>query len=213
MNKSQYSIKKNYPKTLTGYTIEALDFFKTEYAKTKTTGLEYDYPLRDHPKSRKLRSYTDGEMLRIKAIENLVTAGIITDFMITWDHAICTLNEKKLLKKQVDSKFSIEKPKIYYNPETGRGIINDHKFKFKDHQPEYRVFKVLYENINNRVLRYTILVQAHFYEEGEDIDTSRKVQETNTINSIAKTIREKTGLNTEQLVLNNGNLTLIGIRD
>lgn len=117
-------------------------------------------------------------------------------------------------EKQKSTKATYEAdkktPSIEYNSITGIGVVNTKKFKFKDHQPEYRVFKLLYENINKKVLRYDILLATHFYEDGEDQDPARKINETNDINEVAKKIREKTGLNTEQLVNNNGNLTLIG---
>ncbi len=105
-----------------------------------------------------------------------------------------------------------ELPKIKYNSQTGVGQVNNKKFKFKDHQPEYRVFKLLYERMNKKVLRYEILLATHFYEDGEDQNPARKISETNDINEVTKKIREKTGLNTEQLVNNNGNLTLVGFK-
>ena len=98
---------------------------------------------------------------------------------------------------------------ISYNEVTGRGHAVK-EFSFKDNTSEFRVFKLLYENINNKITRYDILVTAHFYEEGEDIDKERKSQETFKINEIVKNIRTKTGLDTKQLVNNNGNLTLLG---
>lgn len=102
---------------------------------------------------------------------------------------------------------------ISYNEKTGIGHVGSKKFKFKDHKPEYRIFAKLFENMNKKLNRYDVLELAHFYEEGEEPNPARKNAETETINAIAKEIRKRTGLNTEQLVMNNGNLTLVGTRD
>jgi hypothetical protein len=102
---------------------------------------------------------------------------------------------------------------ISYNEKTGIGHVGNKKFKFKDHKPEYRIFAKLFENMNKKLNRYDVLELAHFYEEGEEPNPARKNAETETINAIAKEIRKRTGLNTEQLVMNNGNLTLVGKRN
>ena len=99
---------------------------------------------------------------------------------------------------------------IEYNPITGDGIVNTTSFKFKDHQPEYRLFKLLCEKVNNKIQRYDVLVAIHFYEDGADIEPARKSLETEEINKVVKKIRGKTGLTTKQLVNNNGNVTLLG---
>lgn len=123
----------------------------------------------------------------------------------------------KLKKKRpavVKAKSSISAMvDIIYNEKTGIGHIGNKKFKFKDHKPEYRIFAKLYENMNKKLNRYDVLELAHFYEEGEDINPARRNAETETINTVAKEIRKRTGLNTEQLVMNNGNLTLVGTRN
>ena len=116
----------------------------------------------------------------------------------------------QLKKDRVPKKKVLTNNDISYNEKTGIGRVGEKKFKFKDHQPEYRIFAKLYENINKKLNRYDVLELAHFYEEGEDPDPARKNAETETINEIAKSLRKKTGLNTEQLVMNNGNLTLVG---
>jgi len=105
---------------------------------------------------------------------------------------------------------SVATANISYNEKTGIGRVGSTKFKFKDHKPEYRIFAKLYENINKKLDRYDVLELAHFYEYGEEPDPARKNAETETINTITKEIRKRTGLNTEQLVMNNGNLTLVG---
>jgi len=97
-----------------------------------------------------------------------------------------------------------------YNPETGIGYNGSKKFKLKDGSPEYRVFSRLYANLNKRVHRFDVLELVKFYEDGQDSDPTRKTAETAAINDVAKSLRDKAGLTTEQLVMNNGNLTLLG---
>lgn len=99
---------------------------------------------------------------------------------------------------------------IDYNQETGIGHAGSKKFKLKSNHPAYEVFKMLYNRINRNISRNDVLVAGRFYEDYQEPDPARKSDETLFINEIAKTIREKTGLNTEQLVNNAGSLTLIG---
>ncbi|GEM_PF-6869595 len=101
-------------------------------------------------------------------------------------------------------------PVISYNSITGMGMTNTKKFKFKDPKPEYRLFKLLFEGLNKKVYRYDVLVAICFYEDGEDQDPARHGAETEKINDVVKKIREKTGLTRTQLVINGGNLTLLG---
>jgi hypothetical protein len=100
--------------------------------------------------------------------------------------------------------------KIGYNPETGIGYNGKKKFKLKDGSAEHRVFSRLYSDLNKRVNRFDILELARFYESGEDVDPSRESDETEAINTVAKKLRSKVGLGPEQLVMNAGNLTLLG---
>jgi hypothetical protein len=88
---------------------------------------------------------------------------------------------------------------IAYNPVTGVGTLRKKNFKFKDNQPEFILFKMLYENFNEPVKRELVLKTLH-KQEGKTA--------TLAINDIAKKIRTRTGLTTKELVLNNGNITL-----
>ncbi len=107
----------------------------------------------------------------------------------------------------VETRISDE-PGIIYNDVTGVGKINGKKFKLKDGKPDYRVFKMLYGKIGKKLERQDVLIAGGFYEDHETADPARRGDETSFINEIAKSLREKTGLNTEQLVNNDGNLTL-----
>jgi hypothetical protein len=100
--------------------------------------------------------------------------------------------------------------KLDYNPETGIGRNGSKKFKLKDGSSEHRVFSRLYANLNKRVNRFDVLELAKFYENGEDIDPARESDETEAINTVAKKLRSKIGLEPDQLVMNAGNLTLLG---
>jgi hypothetical protein len=113
--------------------------------------------------------------------------------------------------KEIVSTSANEKlPAIEYNTQTGMGRVNNKKFKFKDGTSEYRLFSLLYENIGKKVGRYEVLLATQFYEDGENQDIARKAAETTNINDVMKTMREKTGLTPDELVNNNGNITLLG---
>lgn len=107
---------------------------------------------------------------------------------------------------------------IYYNCQSGIGFINGKRFKFKDDQLEYKVFPELYKNINLKVLRKKVIDLMGFTESKEFLNSDDnkgnkfivKQNATYRINELAKKIRKRTELNTNQLVNNNGNLTLVG---
>ena len=107
-------------------------------------------------------------------------------------------------------------PLIEYNEATGKGeVVGKKKFKFKDGSPEYKVFKILYTKLGKKpakLERQDVLITVDFYKDYEKPDLTRKTAETALINDIAKNIREKTGVNTEELVNNNGSLTLLALR-
>lgn len=112
--------------------------------------------------------------------------------------------------------------RISYNENTGIGLVNGVRFKFKDDQAEFFVFPKLFERIGETLERETVLRLSHYQkEDGVDLKsvlliknpkrkTSSYISETYFINELVKKIRKMTGLNTDQLVNNNGNLTLIG---
>ncbi len=108
-------------------------------------------------------------------------------------------------------------PLIDYNETTGKGeVVGKKKFKFKDGSSEYNVFKMLYAKLGrkpSKLERLDVLVAGGFYpDHQQELDPVRRTAETACINEITKNIREKTGLNTEELVNNNGSLTLLALR-
>lgn len=88
---------------------------------------------------------------------------------------------------------------IKYNSSTGSGTLRRKDFKLKDNQPEFFLFKELYESYNEPIKRTKIL---KILNHPDDSDA------TFAINDLAKKIRSRTGLTTKELVLNNGNITL-----
>lgn len=107
---------------------------------------------------------------------------------------------------------------VYYNPETGIGYAYGKRFKFKNDQPDFLIFSKMYENINKPVPRSEVL-EIIGYKETTDKDrlTTGSKQKTNSqviatykINEVAKKMRGMTELNTDQIVNNNGDLTLVG---
>lgn len=101
---------------------------------------------------------------------------------------------------------------ISYDSTAGDGAVNGVPFKLKDGSPEYVVFRQLYSRIGKKIERDEVLRLAGFYKDYQEPDPARRISEGETINEVAKNLRKKTGLNTKQLVLNNGNLTLKGRR-
>ncbi len=135
--------------------------------------------------------------------------------------------EKEALKKEIVSEVKrvavwggetvSSLPLIDYNDATGKGkVVGKNKFKFKDGSPEYNVFKILYSKLGKKpakLERLEVLIAGGFYEDHQqELDPTRKTLETAFINEIAKNIREKTGLNTDELVNNSGNLTLLALK-
>ncbi len=64
--------------------------------------------------------------------------------------------------------------------------------------------------MNKKVLRINVLELIHLYEEGEEPVPARKSAETDAINIVTKKIRKVTGITPDQLIINNGNLILLG---
>jgi len=98
-------------------------------------------------------------------------------------------------------------PNVYYHNKSGVGYADNTRFKFKNHQPEFFVFSEMYNNIGNPILRKKILElssKSKNYKNliGEDMITY-------FINDLSKKIRKRTKLNINQVVNNNGDLTLV----
>jgi len=116
--------------------------------------------------------------------------------------------DRQKFYKLFEGKQNNEKmPEIFYDKETGLGYINSKKFKLKDNQPDYKIFAKLYCQIGKKLLRSDILKII-----GREESEAERINNTFAINELAKKIRSRTNLNTEQLVNNNGNLTLRAIK-
>lgn len=115
---------------------------------------------------------------------------------------------KHLLNRQVETDDQSVCNQIVFNKETGDGSFKGKSFRLKHGTSVYRLFSKLYETSNKKIGRYDVLVILHFYEDGEDTDSSRKSAETALINETVKELRRKTGLDKLQLVQNMGNVTL-----
>jgi len=94
---------------------------------------------------------------------------------------------------------------VYYNPNTGVGYAYSKRFKFKNDQPDFSIFAELYKNINHSVSRSEILKMIGYEEVG-----TKDTIATYKINEVVKKMRSMTGLNTDQIVNNNGAITLVG---
>ncbi len=140
----------------------------------------------------------------IEAFSTALKASAPTPFMPLTSFSSPSLHIPALVDESADGL-----PLIEYNTESGRGRANNKKFKFKDGNPEYHIFKQLYLRMGKKLERQDVLIAGGFYQDHEAPDPARVTDETGFINDIAKTIREKTGFNTEQMVNNGGNLTLV----
>lgn len=128
----------------------------------------------------------------------------------------------KVNKSKVKSSDSFSVAQVRYNPTNGFGFVNSKKFRFKDDQPEFIVFQELYNDIGASLSRARILKLSKYPQDEDDIggeftkktdrESAAHRSETYFINELAKKIRGMTGLNTNQLTLNNGSLTLIGTK-
>ena len=125
-------------------------------------------------------------------------------------------------KKTIPSKL----PDIHYNKTTGIGYANEKRFKFTTGSPEFNVFATMYKYINKAVSREKVLSISGYGKKASSTEESLKdsllkdnpkrkssdhTYATYFINELAKKIRKRTSLNIDQVVNNNGNLTLTGI--
>ena len=127
-------------------------------------------------------------------------------------------NKPPLIKPMRLPETEIERlPKISYDSVSGIGYVNDKRFKFKDDQPEYKIFEKLYKRIGKKLLRKKVLKimgiqnEEPFLKEPKWIRQKKKdteVTDTYRINEIVKKIRKRTELTPDELVNNNGNLIL-----
>lgn len=119
---------------------------------------------------------------------------------------ICSDIEKRINPEDALTRRSVE---IHYHPKAGIGVLNGQDFKLRT-KLKRKVFAELYENINEELPRYKVLVLIGYYEENEKPNPSNKTMETYKINELIKELRNDTSLTSNQLVNNGGNLTLIG---
>lgn len=112
-------------------------------------------------------------------------------------------------KKTDEIELKNDLPVVIYDTSTGLGsVLNGKDFKFKYNSKEFRLFRELHNNINTMVKRYDVVVAIELYEDGDKEKPERRSLDTEAISRTANKIREKTGLTTDQLVNNDGNLVL-----
>lgn len=132
-------------------------------------------------------------------------------------------DEDNVSKKQLPDTSHLASSQINYNQNTGIGYADNKRFKFKNHQPEFFVFAEMYQNINKPVLKNRVLELSGHKEDANEggfeklADSPRRkssisVSSTYLVNELAKKMRTRTGLNTDQIVNNNCDLTLVGER-
>ena len=98
--------------------------------------------------------------------------------------------------------FNNGDPKVYFDIETGQGSVDGRSFRLTVDGQEYNLFKALYKNINKKVERLEALRIVGFYKPRENRDPERRTIETYQLNEVVKGLRRKTGLSSNNLVLN-----------
>lgn len=97
-------------KTPIDYVIEAINFFKNEYNKVRTSGLTYDYSIGENINSDQVEGGREEYDEKLKAIEQLKEIGFITEYKVeekvecdgyyVWDYAVCKIDESKITQKE-----------------------------------------------------------------------------------------------------------------
>ncbi len=160
---SQQKITDRFEKkSSTDYIAEAISFFKAEYAKVKTAGLTYEYPLGENF----ARSNFEPELNEINhayyrriAVERLQEIGLVTecefeervtdDYGTVMDYAICKIDENrpeiskktKITTKPVACYITKEGDDFYYN--------GQHILATKEGTDYYKVLSALYAKLPN----------------------------------------------------------------
>ena len=184
-----------------------------------STELRYAHVRDQEIWAKEIGSHEADDKLSAMSIMFNISEDDLNNFALLQVRTSETVLELEKVKEGLVSKLGnySHVPEIYYNKQSGDGYANNKKFKFKNHRPEYKIFAEPYDglsnkNLNSTVSRERVLVLMESYKEGEKQadDSEAKTGDTLEINELTKTIREKTGLNTEQLSINNGSLTLFG---
>jgi hypothetical protein len=128
-----------------------------------------------------------------------------------WQYAIQLKSRDAFLDfyKSLGQSRAVKKEEgVYYHAASGKGWANGKEFVFKDHQPEYRLFARLYAQIGEPVKRTEVLEILGLPPDDEKAPGMNHTA-TFHINDLVKKMRTRTTLKTHELVLNNGNITLV----
>ena len=98
---------------------------------------------------------------------------------------------------------------IYFDIRTGKGYARK-DFKFSRKAKPYKVFRELYENMNELVSRISVLVLMKKCREDEGEQEEARTMNTYYITEMSKLLRKSTGLTPSELVQNSGALVLLG---
>ncbi len=116
--------------------------------------------------------------------------------------AIVTKKANEVLNKLPATQWEDSGPiGIYYEKESGTGYARK-SFKFKHGSDSYKVFPEMYTSIGTPITNKRIKEIVGF--------PLKATGYAERANSIAKAMRRSTGLTADEVVLNNGSLTLMG---
>lgn len=118
------------------------------------------------------------------------------------DPAIVAKKANEVLSKFPAIQWEDDGPaRVYYEEGSGKGYARK-GFKFKRSSDSYKVFPAMYESIGTPIANEHIKELIGFPLKGTGY--------AERVNGIAKAIRRSTGLTADEVVLNDGSLTLIG---
>lgn len=156
---------------------------------------------------------------------NIISFEFIVQELSQLENEIVNLAKSGVSYNEKLSETSAEKTVFLYNPETGDGNFKSKKFRLTDNKPYRKIFDACFAKRGRKLIRQDIIEiiglsdmphkeidMARVMDAFEGANLRRKsdidVKITNTVNDIAKEIRRKTGLDTDEFVNNSGSLTL-----
>lgn len=92
---------------------------------------------------------------------------------------------------------------IFFDEKTGRGYANGKTFKLQKSKTPYKIFEAIYQNFNNPLHKEKVISLMGISDKSDSTQMY-------SINQAAKDLRTRTGLGTNAIVLNFGEISLVG---
>ncbi|MEI8061331.1 MAG: hypothetical protein WCG99_03510 [Candidatus Berkelbacteria bacterium] len=98
-----------------------------------------------------------------------------------------------------------EKKISWFNPVTGRGLIKKKKFRLIQGKPNYIIFYALLQSVKQSLKRDKVIKLLDLYPETKNFIPENSAK----ISQYVKQLRNTTGLTYNDIIQNNGTITLI----